>query len=602
MGDAQVEDIKGRINIVDIVSEYLPLKKAGANFKAPCPFHNEKTPSFMVSDEKQIWHCFGCGQGGDVLTFIQQIEGIEFYDALKMLAQKAGVELKTGQRPVASQKGRLLDLLDDTAEFYHRLFLEHPKATYAREYIKQRGLNDETIATYKIGYSPDAWQIASEFLKKKGYSDNELQSAGLTVQRNDKNGYYDRFRNRLMFPITNSFGATVGFSARILDEEKDKMGKYINSPQSEVYNKSQVLYGLPNAKLTIKQTDSVIVVEGQMDVITAWQAGTKNIVASSGTALTVEQVKAIKRFTTNVSLCFDSDKAGEQAAERGVEIALQNGLNVKYIVLPDGKDPDDCIKADLKTWQTAVEKALPIIEYFINKAMDKNIYTDARLRGEEVRKILGFILKIENKIEQDYYFRLLAQRLDVPNNVILQEVREITGQSFNPPRRIFTKPVTVMKVNKNRDSLADRLLSIVIGNIKKSDNYLNNDFFEYIENVEIKNLIIKILKVSDKYDSVLDLVNNVFKDFSEEENKLITVTSLKFDTYYSDFNQASLSEEFTKLSYRLKEQSLNKKMKEVQRDLLQAENIDDEVAISEIMDSLNNIKEEITTLNQDLEK
>ena len=306
MLNSQVDEIKSKVDIVEIIQEYIQLKPAGANWKAPCPFHNEKTPSFMVSRDKQIFHCFGCGEGGDIFTFVQKIENIDFPEALKILAEKAGVKLKKIDPTLVSQKTKLMDICHLAAEFFHKALTSSKEGQISRDYIAKRKLSPQTLADFKIGYAPDSWDLLLNLLRKKGYKDNDIFLAGLVV-KNDRGQLYDRFRQRLMFPIFDQHGNIVGFTGRILDASKENQGgKYVNTPQTLIYNKSLIAYGLDKAKSEIKKQDLVVVVEGNMDVIASHQAGIKNVIASSGTALTLEQLKILQRYSNNLALAFDA--------------------------------------------------------------------------------------------------------------------------------------------------------------------------------------------------------------------------------------------------------------------------------------------------------
>src|SRR4030042_614490 len=370
MLNSQTEEIKSKLDIIDVISEYIQLKQAGVNWRACCPFHNEKTPSFMVSRDKQIWHCFGCGEGGDAFTFVQKIEGIEFPEALRILAEKAGVKLKKVNPELASQRSKVLDINKLAAVFFHQVLLNSQEGKIARDYIEKRKLSPETVENFKLGYAPNSWDKLLNILIKKGFKENDIFLAGLVV-KNEKSQLYDRFRQRLMFPIFDHLGNVVGFTGRILDESKaDQGGKNINLPQTLIFNKSLIIFGLDKAKEEIKKQNLAVIVEGNMDVIASHQAGIKNVIASSGTALTLEQLKILSRYTNNLALSFDADLAGQLAADRGIDIALSLGLNIKIIQLPpniDGqaiKDPDDCIKKGINYWQEAIKQAESIMEFY----------------------------------------------------------------------------------------------------------------------------------------------------------------------------------------------------------------------------------------------
>ncbi|MCK4892060.1 MAG: DNA primase, partial [Candidatus Pacebacteria bacterium] len=315
MLNSQVDEIKSRLSVEEVISGYLQLQRAGRNWKAKCPFHNEKTPSFTVSPERQMWYCFGCNEGGDIFTFVMKMEGLEFRDALKLLAEKAGVQLEDRSYNDSGEKSKALEILDISRKFYQEC-LKIKTGRKAFEYLSNRGLSKNIIEKFQLGYAPDSWDLLSKFLKKKGYKESGIFSAGMTVKK-DKGGYYDRFRGRIMFPINNVSGQTIGFSSRVMPGADESHAKYINTPETAIYNKSRVLYGLDKSKVEIRKKDLCIMVEGNMDVIASFQAEIENVAATSGTALTADQLKIIKRYTDNIAFSFDMDSAGIKAAGRG---------------------------------------------------------------------------------------------------------------------------------------------------------------------------------------------------------------------------------------------------------------------------------------------
>ena len=374
---SQTEQIKSRLGVVDVVQSYLKLQKAGANFKANCPFHNEKTPSFFVSPTRDSWHCFGCNKGGDIFDFVMEIEGMEFFDALKSLAARAGVELETISPEIASERSKLLSLMERAKMFYERELKGNKELI---EYLKERGLKGETAKAFGIGFvsgPPDGgWRNLHDFLKAEGFTELEMEKAGMVIKKpsavsRQPSAYYDRFRNRIMFPLSNSSGQIVGFSGRIFGAEDDKMGKYINTPQTVLYDKSRILYGFDKAKTEIRKKDFCILVEGQMDVIMSHQAGLANTVAVSGTALTTEHLKIIKRLTGNLVMAFDGDEAGFRASQRGIDLALAEGFEVKVALIPSGKDPADIVKEDPKKWEDIVKNAKHILEFYLESLSDR---------------------------------------------------------------------------------------------------------------------------------------------------------------------------------------------------------------------------------------
>ncbi len=339
-----IDQIKDRVDIVDLISSYLKLQKAGVNYKARCPFHNEKSGSFVVSPERQIWHCFGCSLGGDVFGFVKQIEGIEFPEALRILAARAGVKLTNENPEFRSHKTSLYEITELACKFFEKQLHQSDGGKRVLVYLHGRGLNDESIKNFRLGYAPESWQSLLDFLGRH-YQNQDIFDAGLIIKK-DAGGYYDRFRSRILFPVGDINGQVVGFSARVFavsKDEEEKIGaKYINTPQTSIYDKSRLLYGLDKAKLAIRKENKCLVVEGNMDVIMSHQSGAYNVVASSGTALTEGHLKIIKRYTDNLDLCFDSDNAGTLATERGVDLALAHGFNVGVVSIePPAGEPSD---------------------------------------------------------------------------------------------------------------------------------------------------------------------------------------------------------------------------------------------------------------------
>ncbi len=455
----QVEEIKVRLDIVDLISEYIRLKPAGPNnWKALCPFHNEKSPSFMVSKDKQIWHCFGCGEGGDIFSFVQKMEGIEFVEALRLLAQKAGVRLVEQDPKLTSQRNLLLDITQLAAQYWHQL-LKTKQGIKAQDYLRQRQIKDEMIDEFRIGYAPDSWDSTAKYLSSKGFKDKDIFLAGLSVKKERGEGFYDRFRHRITFPIFDLHGNPVGFSARTLNPE-EKGAKYINTPQTLIYNKSLVIFNLDKAKQEIKRQDLAILVEGQMDALAAYQAGTKNVIATSGTALTIEQIQILKRYTKNLAMAFDADSAGQSAAKRGIELALSQELNVKVIVLPSGKDPDECIRTNLQGWFTAVKESKSIMEYYFDQTFDNLDLTNVENKKKAAKVLLPVINKVADKVEQTHWLQKLASLINVSENIL--------RESFSPARQTAKAAVGVTLKNPAAEpSRLVRQLETILGLVLK---------------------------------------------------------------------------------------------------------------------------------------
>jgi DNA primase len=377
----EVVEIKQRLEIAEVVGAYVPLKQSGRNLKAPCPFHQEKTASFMVSPEKGIYHCFGCGEGGDIFSFVQKMEGLDFRGALEMLARKAGVELKErrGDNSAARKlQARLLDAHELAVKYFQASLVQNQKAL---DYVvKKRGLNRETIKTFQIGYAPDSWEALTGWLRKKGFTAAELLQAGLAGQKEGRSTVYDLFRGRIMFTICDREGRPVGFTGRVLD---DSVPKYLNTPQTPLYDKSQLIFGLHLAKEAVRQSDEVVLVEGQMDVVASHQAGVKQVVAASGTALTVDHLRTLSKLTKNIKLAFDADRAGLAATERAIEMGQRLGLTLNMVVLPDGvKDADELISQDVEAWRQAILGAKYIVDYLFERfERDFDLTTAVGKRG-----------------------------------------------------------------------------------------------------------------------------------------------------------------------------------------------------------------------------
>ena len=448
--NSTITEIKDKLNIVDVLSSYLQLKKSGTNFKAPCPFHHEKTASFMVSPSKQIWHCFGCGEGGDIFGFVMKYENIEFPEALKTLAEKAGVELpKFTTENVALNKyqGALLKVNDWTAKYYNQVLEKSSLAKEAREYLNKRGLSLETIYEWQIGFAPNEFHLLEDFLLKKGYVHKELLDAGV-ISKSPRGDYFDRFFNRITFPIKNYSGDVVGFTARTMATDA-KVAKYINTSETAVYNKSKVIFGLYQAKQQIRKEDCAIIVEGNMDVIASHQAGFKNVVASSGTAFTFDQLQTLSRLTKNLKFSFDTDAAGVAATRRTLDLALQQGFSVYIVKISDAKDPDELIKKDPKLFAKAIAEAPLYLDYFFEKAFANYDPSSVQEKKQIAAELVPLIRQLVDPLETEHYTRMLAQRLNVAEKTIYEIMARAkvpktnsTSQNTNKTEAPLLKPKT----------------------------------------------------------------------------------------------------------------------------------------------------------------
>lgn len=434
---SDVDEVKSRLNIVDIIGARTTLKKAGRHFKALCPFHNEKTPSFIVSPERQSWHCFGCGKGGSVIDFVMEYEHVDFLEALETLAEKAGVKLerRSSDTPEAKLKTRLYEVNHLASEFYHYLLTKHTLGEKARDYLKDRGISDKSIKTFSLGYSANSWDGLLKFLLKKGYEKKLLEQAGLIIS--SARGGYDRFRGRIMFTLKDHRKNVVGFSGRLLDPLA-KEAKYINTSETPVYNKSALLYGLDVTKEAIQKQQEAIVMEGEFDVISSFQAGIGNAIAIKGSALTEGHINLIRRFTERLLFALDSDVAGDSASRRGIELADRAGLDMKVVVLPTGKDPDEAARHHPGLLKKALKQAIPIYDYFIQSAQTRFDVSTAFGKKKISEELLPVIAKIENAIVQNHYVKKLATVVDSDPSIIADSMKKLERKEFGMSSRAET--------------------------------------------------------------------------------------------------------------------------------------------------------------------
>ncbi len=580
-----VEQIKSRINIADLLREYIELKKAGANWKALCPFHSEKSPSFMVSEDKQIWHCFGCNEGGDIFGFVMRMEGVDFPEALRLLAKKAGVELVHRDPAQNSQKTKLMDILEAATGFYSGELIKSP---VAREYINKRELKDETVKKFRLGFSPQSWDSLLKFLQAKNYQPRDIALAGLLIEKDGGpastregsprlgeageprrgGGFYDRFRGRVMFPIFNHYGNTVGFTARVLPQFDDgKSGKYINTPETAAYKKSEVLYGLNFAKQEIKKEGRVIVVEGNMDVIALQQAGVLNVVATSGTALTNEQLNLLRRYTDNMVVCFDADAAGIAAALRGIDLALAHGFNVRVFGMPKNdegepvaKDPDELIKKSPELWHQAMNATKHIVEFYIAANVAKYNLGDPHENAAFCKIILKEISKIKNSVERSLWIKKLA---DV-SGVDERDLREMTSA----PKTMSRSAAIPEAESSVEPSTGLKYLGLALSDAKKYLPALRDVLPEMMERGETREFYKDILFY---YNENKGFSLQGFRDFLGSTGKnplfLDKLAMLK-DRDYAGAEDEEIEREVKNLSLRIK----NNYFKE-QREILKQEMI-----------------------------
>ena len=453
-----VEQIKARLSIEEVVGAYLKLEKAGSTLRARCPFHNEKTASFFVSVPRNSFYCFGCNKGGDIFTFVEEIEGVDFKGALATLATRAGLEVEAfhESREEVNEKTTLKRVMETAAEFFVAKLHEYPAA---RTYLQSRGLTDDTIKLFRIGYAPDNWRAVYDHLKSRGYQDAQLVQAGLCIQ--SERGYYDRFRHRLMFPMADAQGAVVAFSGRLAPGVAETAGKepakYINSPETPLYNKSSFLYGYDKAKVSIRKSDAAVLVEGQMDLVMSHQAGVANAVAVSGTALTPLHLQMLSRLSHTMIIAFDQDVAGFNAARRGIEMALTHGLSVRIALVPHAKDPADLVRESPQLWRDTVSAAEPVIDALLATITSRRLEAHERRRTVEA-EILPYVSRLVSKLDQAHYVRMIAEFLDLNEDAVWAQLR---AQSNNIPTSKKDQPPDVL-IQPRWTRMAKKLYGILL--------------------------------------------------------------------------------------------------------------------------------------------
>jgi len=593
MTDTQT--IKDRLDIVQFIQEYVPLKKNGANWKANCPFHQEKSPSFMVHPEKQIWHCFGCGKGGDIFSFLQEIEGLEFSEALKLLANRAGVELtlQSSSEINSNQKNRILEINKNAAYFFYHFLVDLPQSKSAKQYLDQRGVKKETLFNWQIGYIGDQWDLLTRYLLKKGYSHTDLIAAGLTIQHENSASssvkrFYDRFRGRIMFPINDVHGNVVGFTGRILVESERSQGKYVNTPQTLAYDKSRILYGLDKAKISIKKKDIAILVEGQFDVISSHQIGISNVIAASGTALTIEQIKLIKRYTSNIAIAFDADLAGQNAGKRGIELALEQGLRVKVIQIPKeyGKDADECIKKDPKIWVAATENAVEVMEWYFKTTFEKYLNPTAQNKQIIAQILLTQISYLSSPIERDHWTHMLAERLQTDRVVLREELKTIkktiNKDKIFTPKNNFTKKV---ELNSNELNQYHYLLQAFWALVNKFPQFYS-DYQPLLKEVYFDNTVFSSLYEfwQRYYNNGKIELENLYKSLSKPNSQnIIDLLVLQGEKDYSHLSGKEAFLEGKKILNRIEEMWIKNKRKEIEFLIREAEKKKDDVLLKNLL-------------------
>ncbi|MEK7593795.1 MAG: DNA primase [Patescibacteria group bacterium] len=562
---SSTEEIKERLPITDVVSSYIKLERAGANLKARCPFHNEKTPSFIVSPSRNTYHCFGCNRGGDIFSFVEEIEGVDFKRALEILADRAGVVLERARPELKSAEQRAYGVLEEATLFFQSNLNKNKEAL---DYIKSRGLSDESIEKWRLGYAENGWRGLLSHLKEKKYSEIETEYAGLII-KNDK-GYYDRFRGRIIFPVANAQGKIVGFSGRHFinkDSLESDTAKYINSPETALYNKSRVLYGFDKAKQTIMREDSAILVEGQVDLVMSHQVGLKNTVASSGTALTEEHLKMLKRFTDNIVMAFDGDEAGLAASERGFNLALSFGMDVRVAKIPLNTDPAELAAKDPDALIKAVKTAKHIIDFYLDSLLERG-YDARRLKTEVGKRVLPYIAMVHNRIDQAHFVGIVAKALGLGEEPVWEEVKKIEMKIFEVKKeeKYTETPAT------KKEKICDKIAGILY----------------WQEEKETKERQIDISKGRERFKVLSDGA-----PIDEAKKKDLI---LQAEVHYQ--GSENLATELERLFLNLEQELLEGELKKVMADLRLAEGVKDEEKARTALEKFHQISKKINEIKQ----
>ncbi len=567
MASSSVEQIKSKLDIVTVVGSYIKLEKAGANFKAKCPFHNEKTPSFFVSPDRGSYYCFGCQAKGDIFTFVQEFEGLDFVGALKVLAEKAGVELQKFDREEKSEKENMFSIMEQATFFYQKKLSEDKEA---QKYLKSRGINEETIKDFRIGFAPDEWRELFDFLSAKKVSAPEMFAVGLIKKIENEEKYYDTFRGRIMFPIADSSGRIVAFSGRILVAD-DKTPKYLNSPETALFNKSEILFGLDKAKKEIRQKDYSILVEGQMDLVMMHQIGIKNTVASSGTALSIEHLTKLRRLSSRIIMAYDGDVAGFSASDRSAKLALSLGMDLKIAQMPEGKDPADLAKENPEELREILRKSKHVIDFLTNSLLERGL--DGRKLGKEIQtRVLPYVALLSSNIEKAQFIKNIAQKTFIKEEALWADLKNV---SISKNEQVGQGENSTKDTQAKSDHIEKRLLGILLW--QKS----------------VQKPVIVISKTEKKFVDIVGDENyaSLKKNIGQKE-----ILIFEMENYYA--GKEDVSAEVGELLIVLEEEYLKKKFAKAMENLQKAERDRDSASVLKYLEECQNLSQEIEAIKK----
>lgn len=567
------DEIKQRLSVEEVIGDYLELKRAGRNFKASSPFSSERTPSFMISPEKQIWHDFSSNKGGDMFSFIMEVEGVDFREALEILARRANVDLthyqKQGDGSTAKLKKRLLEAHRGAVQFYHLCLSRNPEAL---SYIKQkRNFTPDTIRIWQLGYSPDDGKSLYNFLKKRGFTDTELSKAGLITKRRD--GWGDMFRGRIMIPLSDGQGNVVGFTARLLKDDKNAP-KYFNTPQTLIYDKGRQVYGLHLAKEAIRKQDAAVLVEGNLDVIASHQAGVANVVAAAGTAMTIDHLRSLSRLTLNVRLAFDGDQAGLNATERAIPIAQAVGVDLKVISFPEGiKDPDELIQSDPEAWRQRIEHAHDATTWTLRLYERQYDKTTAEGKRQLSTKALNVIRGLSDPVEREHHVKELASNLNVSVASLVAKLQQ-TKPKTNPK-----KPSKAKAAPPDTSSYEDDFLALNVAYPDVRDSLVTLKAGIFLD--ERRETLRKALEHASPHERVTPEVANRL-NVDEDYVKILLLTA---EEKYASWTPADIMAEAMALARRIVTKSKSQNKSELTTAIAKAEEAGDFEKAAELLDT-----------------
>lgn len=586
---SQIEEIKQRLNIEDIVKRYVKLKPVGRNLFGLCPFHKEDTPSFSVNPEMNIYKCFGCGETGDVIEFLIKVENIEFYEALEQLAKEAGVKLKIGKKDPAQERrySRAKEAHNLASKYFYYILQKHDLGEAGRKYAKERGLSSTAIKNFQIGFAPpfNPKSTLISFLGQKGYKPAELKELGLVSERQGKLG--DKFSSRLMFPIFSTTGEVIAFSGRTIYKD-EKRPKYLNSPETVIFQKRRNLFGLYQAKKAIKDDDFAIIVEGSTDVISSNEVGVKNIVAPLGTGINEGQIEKLKRYTQNIALAFDKDTAGQSAAIRASEIAYQLGFNVTVIEIPAGKDADECIRKDPNLWKSAVKSKIPAITYFTNKILGSHPKNSLEAKQEIVRVIFPVITSISDSVIKDHHIKELSLITDIDEKVIKEKTKRVISE------KDANHLIDTIKKQKAGVSLEIYLLSLILQHSECLSWLVDKLNLEEFQNQKVKHLINSIFEMyrNNKNFSISDFVDRL-----EGLERQLGVDSLMRPIWSSDPDIKEITDEINETIHNIRENLIRQEIADLKNNMATAEQSGKIKKANEILNLINSKIKDLEALN-----